>query len=162
MVKHEVLIPALHLYFILSWFPCFLVHPIWLHPGSVLAKNLQCHIIHSHIFLCDLVIMTLLFCKWCPSFVYVSTKKRLPTPAVAFWGILHAAVTMENTIAGEETVHKLALLLQIFLGGSYILLFAFGKGRHSWCMISELLSSSLGYDFEFVAHFWVANKKHSD
>jgi hypothetical protein len=28
---------------------------------------------------------------------------------------------MENTIAGEETVHKLALLLQIFLGGSYIL-----------------------------------------
>ena len=38
---------------------------------------------------------------------------------------------MANTIAGEETVHKLASLLLIFLGGSYILLFALGKGGHS-------------------------------
>uniref|UniRef100_J3KYS9 Cytochrome C biogenesis protein transmembrane domain-containing protein n=2 Tax=Oryza brachyantha TaxID=4533 RepID=J3KYS9_ORYBR len=38
---------------------------------------------------------------------------------------------MANTIAGEETVHKLASLLLIILGGSYILLFALGKGGHS-------------------------------
>lgn len=37
---------------------------------------------------------------------------------------------MANTIAGEETVHKLASLLLIVLGGSYILLFALGKGGH--------------------------------
>ncbi|XP_039810301.1 uncharacterized protein LOC120673512 isoform X2 [Panicum virgatum] len=58
----------------------------------------------------------------------------------AFGGVLHVvstallgitAVTMANTIAGEETVHKLASLLLIFLGGSYILLFALGKGGHS-------------------------------
>lgn len=41
------------------------------------------------------------------------------------------AVTMANTIAGEETVHKLASLLLVFLGGSYILLFLCGKGGHS-------------------------------
>lgn len=40
------------------------------------------------------------------------------------------AVTMANTIAGEETVHWLASLLLVLLGGSYILLFAFGKGGH--------------------------------
>jgi hypothetical protein len=38
---------------------------------------------------------------------------------------------MANTIAGEETVHKLASLLLIFLGGGYIVLFAMGKGGHS-------------------------------
>lgn len=41
------------------------------------------------------------------------------------------AVTMANTIAGEETVHKLASLLLVFLGGGYILLFLSGKGGHS-------------------------------
>lgn len=41
------------------------------------------------------------------------------------------AVTMANTIAGEETVHKLASLLLIVLGGSYIMLFFIGKGGHS-------------------------------
>ncbi|XP_043817723.1 uncharacterized protein LOC110626585 isoform X4 [Manihot esculenta] len=41
------------------------------------------------------------------------------------------AVTMANTIAGEETVHKLASLLLVFLGGSYVLLFLSGKGGHS-------------------------------
>nr|DAD43213.1 TPA_asm: hypothetical protein HUJ06_001443 [Nelumbo nucifera] len=41
------------------------------------------------------------------------------------------AVTMANTIAGEETVHKLASLLLIVLGGSYIILFLRGKGGHS-------------------------------
>uniref|UniRef100_A0A0E0JH24 Cytochrome C biogenesis protein transmembrane domain-containing protein n=1 Tax=Oryza punctata TaxID=4537 RepID=A0A0E0JH24_ORYPU len=59
--------------------------------------------------------------------------------ATAFGGVLHVvstallgitAVTMANTIAGEETVHKLASLLLIVLGGSYILLFALGKGGH--------------------------------
>uniref|UniRef100_A0A803LXG2 Uncharacterized protein n=1 Tax=Chenopodium quinoa TaxID=63459 RepID=A0A803LXG2_CHEQI len=38
---------------------------------------------------------------------------------------------MANTIAGEETVHKLASLLLVVLGGSYILLFLLGKGGHS-------------------------------
>lgn len=38
---------------------------------------------------------------------------------------------MANTIAGEETVHKLASLLLVILGGSYILLFFTGKGGHS-------------------------------
>lgn len=41
------------------------------------------------------------------------------------------AITMANTIAGEETVHKLASLLLIVLGGSYILLFLSGKGGHT-------------------------------
>lgn len=41
------------------------------------------------------------------------------------------AITMANTIAGEETVHKLASLLLVFLGGSYILLFLTGRGGHS-------------------------------
>ncbi|XP_072983606.1 uncharacterized protein [Typha latifolia] len=57
----------------------------------------------------------------------------------AFGGVLHVistsllgitAITMANTIAGEETVHKLASLLLMVLGGSYVLLFAFGKGGH--------------------------------
>lgn len=59
--------------------------------------------------------------------------------AAAFGAVLHvistsflgiAAITMANTIAGEETVHKLASLLLIVLGGSYILLFLLGKGGH--------------------------------
>jgi hypothetical protein len=70
----------------------------------------------------------------------IVTEKRLLTSAAAFGGVLHVvstallgitAVTMANTIAGEETVHKLASLLLIFLGASYILLFALGKGGHS-------------------------------
>ncbi|XP_073114424.1 uncharacterized protein [Elaeis guineensis] len=38
---------------------------------------------------------------------------------------------MANTIAGEETVHRLASLLLIILGGSYVLLFVCGKGGHN-------------------------------
>jgi len=58
----------------------------------------------------------------------------------AFGAVLHVmstsllgitAITMANTIAGEETVHRLASLLLVILGGSYILLFALGKGGHS-------------------------------
>ncbi|XP_008806613.2 uncharacterized protein LOC103719243 [Phoenix dactylifera] len=58
----------------------------------------------------------------------------------AFGAVLHVistsllgmtAITMANTIAGEETVHRLASLLLILLGGSYVLLFALGKGGHS-------------------------------
>lgn len=58
----------------------------------------------------------------------------------AFGAVLHVmstsllgitAITMANTIAGEETVHRLASLLLVVLGGSYILLFALGKGGHS-------------------------------
>ncbi|KAF2538496.1 hypothetical protein F2Q68_00022272 [Brassica cretica] len=58
----------------------------------------------------------------------------------AFGAVLHVistallgitAITMANTIAGEETVHKLASLLLVFLGGSYILLFLAGKGGHT-------------------------------
>lgn len=41
------------------------------------------------------------------------------------------AITMANTIAGEETVHKLASLLLVFLGGGYVLLFLTGKGGHN-------------------------------
>ncbi|KAA8550089.1 hypothetical protein F0562_001773 [Nyssa sinensis] len=41
------------------------------------------------------------------------------------------AITITNTIAGEETVHKLASLLLVILGGSYALLFLSGKGSHS-------------------------------
>lgn len=60
--------------------------------------------------------------------------------AAAFGAILHVistsllgitAITMANTIAGEETVHKLASLLLVFLGGMYIILFLMGKGGHS-------------------------------
>lgn len=67
-------------------------------------------------------------------------KNSLLNLAAAFGGVLHVvstsllgitAVTMANTIAGEETVHKLASLLLIFLGASYIVLFALGKGGHS-------------------------------
>ncbi|KAK6926446.1 hypothetical protein RJ641_008165 [Dillenia turbinata] len=55
----------------------------------------------------------------------------------AFGAVLHVistallgitAITMANTIAGEETVHKLASLLLVVLGGSYILLYLSGKG----------------------------------
>eukprot|EP00249_Psilotum_nudum_P007931 c20918_g1_i2 orf=471-1181(-) len=41
------------------------------------------------------------------------------------------AITMANSIAGEETVHSLASLLLVFLGVSYIILFLCGKGGHS-------------------------------
>lgn len=79
---------------------------------------------------------------WLP-FSIVARAQRWPLSrtllVTAFGGILHVvstallgitAVTMANTIAGEETVHKLASLLLIVLGGSYILLFALGKGGH--------------------------------
>jgi putative Mn2+ efflux pump MntP len=55
----------------------------------------------------------------------------------AFGAVLHVistsllgitAITISNTIAGEETVHKLASLLLVFLGGSYIILHLTGKG----------------------------------
>ncbi|KAJ6906673.1 hypothetical protein NC652_024212 [Populus alba x Populus x berolinensis] len=58
----------------------------------------------------------------------------------AFGAVLHVlstsllgitAITMANTIAGEETVHKLASLLLIILGGCYMILFLSGKGGHS-------------------------------
>ncbi|GER54710.1 hypothetical protein STAS_32325 [Striga asiatica] len=58
----------------------------------------------------------------------------------AFGAVLHVlstsllgitAITITNTIAGEETVHKLASLLLIVLGGSYIILYLNGKGGHS-------------------------------
>lgn len=60
--------------------------------------------------------------------------------AAAFGAVLHVvstsllgitAITITNTIAGEETVHKLASLLLVFLGGSYVILFLTGKGGHS-------------------------------
>ncbi|KAL1348019.1 hypothetical protein AAHE18_07G048400 [Arachis hypogaea] len=41
------------------------------------------------------------------------------------------AITMANTIAGEETVHKLASMLLVVLGGGYVILFLSGKGGHS-------------------------------
>ncbi|KAK1277531.1 hypothetical protein QJS04_geneDACA003526 [Acorus gramineus] len=41
------------------------------------------------------------------------------------------AITISNTIAGEETVHRLSSLLLVVLGGSYIMLFALGKRGHS-------------------------------
>ncbi|KAG6549025.1 hypothetical protein Mapa_009468 [Marchantia paleacea] len=40
------------------------------------------------------------------------------------------AIKMANTIAGEETVHRLASLLLVVLGGTYIILFLTGKGGH--------------------------------
>ena len=59
--------------------------------------------------------------------------------AAAFGAVCHvlstsllgiAAITMANTIAGEETVHLIASLLLIILGATYILLFISGKGGH--------------------------------
>ncbi|XP_037416637.1 uncharacterized protein LOC119279521 [Triticum dicoccoides] len=80
---------------------------------------------------------------WLP-FSIVGRAQRWPLSrtllVTAFGAVLHVvstallgitAVTMANTIAGEETVHKLASLLLIFLGAGYILLFALGKGGHS-------------------------------
>ncbi|KAL5994892.1 hypothetical protein ACLOJK_024949 [Asimina triloba] len=58
----------------------------------------------------------------------------------AFGAVLHVfstsllgvtAITMANTIASEETVHRLASLLLVVLGGSYVMLFLLGKGGHS-------------------------------
>ncbi|KAL3694252.1 hypothetical protein R1sor_007903 [Riccia sorocarpa] len=40
------------------------------------------------------------------------------------------AIKMANTIAGQETVHKLASLLLVVLGGTYIIMFLTGKGGH--------------------------------
>jgi putative Mn2+ efflux pump MntP len=40
------------------------------------------------------------------------------------------AIKMAHTIAGEETVHRLASLLLVVLGASYIGLFLSGKGGH--------------------------------
>ncbi|KAM7522684.1 hypothetical protein LguiA_012586 [Lonicera macranthoides] len=60
--------------------------------------------------------------------------------AAAFGAVLHVistsllgitAITITHTIAGEETVHKLASLLLVVLGGSYVILFLTGKGGHS-------------------------------
>ncbi|XP_060197109.1 uncharacterized protein LOC132626302 [Lycium barbarum] len=57
----------------------------------------------------------------------------------AFGAVLHVlstsllgitAITITNTIAGEETVHKLSSLLLVFLGGSYVILHLTGKGGH--------------------------------
>ncbi|RZC82949.1 hypothetical protein C5167_045735 [Papaver somniferum] len=57
----------------------------------------------------------------------------------AFGAVLHVlstsllgitAITMANTIASEDTVHKLASLLLVILGSSYILLYLRGKGGH--------------------------------
>uniref|UniRef100_A0ACD5VNP0 Uncharacterized protein n=1 Tax=Avena sativa TaxID=4498 RepID=A0ACD5VNP0_AVESA len=80
---------------------------------------------------------------WLP-FSIVGRAQRWPLSrtllVTAFGAVLHVvstallgitAVTMANTIAGEETVHKLASLLLIFLGTGYIMLFALGKGGHS-------------------------------
>ncbi|RWV93291.1 hypothetical protein GW17_00044268 [Ensete ventricosum] len=75
---------------------------------------------------------TLLVSEW------LITSLSLCSTAI-FGAVLHVistsllgitAITMANTIAGEETVHKLASLLLIVLGGGYILLFLFGKGGH--------------------------------
>ncbi|KAJ7536815.1 hypothetical protein O6H91_12G082900 [Diphasiastrum complanatum] len=41
------------------------------------------------------------------------------------------AITMANTIAGEETVHNLASLLLVVLGAGYVILFLSGKGGHT-------------------------------
>ncbi|QCE01513.1 uncharacterized protein LOC114195198 [Vigna unguiculata] len=80
---------------------------------------------------------------WLPfSIVGRAQKWTLSTTLIvtALGAILHVistsllgitAITMANTIAGEETVHKVASLLLVFLGGSYILLFLTGKGGHS-------------------------------
>ena len=108
------------------------------------------HFTHGRIIVCYVP----LFCKYCHT-VYISDgtlsfgndffymyiiSKIFPTFAAAFGAVLHVvstallgitAVTMANTIAGEETVHKLASLLLIFLGAGYIVLFALGKGGHS-------------------------------
>ncbi|KAL2633466.1 hypothetical protein R1flu_004945 [Riccia fluitans] len=40
------------------------------------------------------------------------------------------AIKMANTIAGQETVHRLASLLLVVLGGTYIVFFLTGKGGH--------------------------------
>lgn len=42
-----------------------------------------------------------------------------------------AAVTMAQTVAGEETVNVIASLLLVFLGTSYIALYFLGRGGHS-------------------------------
>ncbi|XP_042406116.1 uncharacterized protein LOC121996272 [Zingiber officinale] len=80
---------------------------------------------------------------WLPfSVVGRAQKWSLPRTLLVtvFGAVLHVistsllgitAITMANTIAGEETVHKLASLLLIVLGGSYILLFLLGKGGHT-------------------------------
>ena len=63
----------------------------------------------------------------------------LCSSTAAFGAVLHVlstsllgitAITISNSIAGEETVHKVASLLLVVLGGSYIILFMRGKGGH--------------------------------
>ncbi|PHU03506.1 Glucan endo-1,3-beta-glucosidase 11 [Capsicum chinense] len=70
----------------------------------------------------------------------IDDERKLKITLAAFGAVLHVistsilgitAITITNTIAGEETVHKLASLLLIVLGGSYIILFLCGKGGHS-------------------------------
>ncbi|KAH7403977.1 hypothetical protein KP509_15G003300 [Ceratopteris richardii] len=61
-------------------------------------------------------------------------------PKASFGAVCHVfsttlleltAITMANSLAGEETVHKLASVLLIFLGVSYIVLFLTGRGSHT-------------------------------
>lgn len=77
---------------------------------------------------------------YCDSAFRTHVHSTVFSCAAAFGAVLHVistsilgitAVTMANTIAGEETVHKLASLLLVVLGGGYILLFLTGKGGHS-------------------------------
>ena len=60
--------------------------------------------------------------------------------AAALGAILHVistsllgitAITRANSIIGEETVLKVASLLPVFRGGSYVLLFLTEKGGHN-------------------------------
>ncbi|KAL0390720.1 UNVERIFIED_CONTAM: hypothetical protein Scaly_0429100 [Sesamum calycinum] len=64
----------------------------------------------------------------------------------AFGAVLHVlstsllgitAITITNTIAGEETVHKLASLLLVILGGSYVILFLTGR------VVTAILTTNL-------------------
>ncbi|OVA18884.1 hypothetical protein BVC80_8505g12 [Macleaya cordata] len=73
------------------------------------------------------------------SFFFINFQQFEITEEAAFGAVLHVlstsllgitAITMANTIASEDTVHKLASLLLVILGGSYILLFVRGKGGH--------------------------------
>ncbi|QHO42785.1 uncharacterized protein DS421_5g157230 [Arachis hypogaea] len=67
-------------------------------------------------------------------------RRHLDSSTSALGAILHVistsllgitAITMANTIAGEETVYKLASMLLVVLGGGYVILFLNGKGGHS-------------------------------
>ncbi|KAH7301398.1 hypothetical protein KP509_23G023800 [Ceratopteris richardii] len=67
-------------------------------------------------------------------------ERRSSAPTAPFGAVCHVlsttllgltAITMANSLAGEETVHKLASVLLIFLGASYIVLFLTGRGSHT-------------------------------